>query len=71
MCITMGFKFRFYLIAITFAACSHEPLPVLGEIPPFELLDNFNQPFTEKNISGKIGRLMMHPDIFINSHYQP
>lgn len=50
----MGFKFRFYLIAITFAACSHEPLPVLGEIPPFELLDNFNQPFTEKNISGKI-----------------
>jgi len=50
----MDFKFRFYLIAITFVACSNGPLPVLGEIPPFELLDNFNQPFTEKNISGKI-----------------
>ena len=50
----MGFKFRLYFIAITFAACSHEPLPVLGDIPPFELLDNFGQSFTEKNISGKI-----------------
>ena len=54
MCITMGFKFRLYFIAITFAACSHEPLPVLGDIPPFELLDNFGQSFTEKNISGTI-----------------
>ena len=50
----MGFKFRLYFIAITFAACSHEPLPVLGDIPPFELLDNFGQSFTEKNISGTI-----------------
>ena len=50
----MNLKFRFYFIVITFAACSYEPLPVLGGIPPFELLDNFGQPFTEENISGKI-----------------
>ena len=50
----MNLKFRFYFIVITFAACSYEPLPVLGEIPSFELLDNFGQSFTEEDISGKI-----------------
>jgi len=50
----MGFKLRFYFIVIIFVACSHEPLPVLGDIPPFKLVDNFGQSFTEENISGKI-----------------
>ena len=50
----MDFKFRFFLIAIIFSACSREPLPILGAIPSFELTDNFGQKFTEENIAGKI-----------------
>jgi len=56
----MGFKFRLFLQLIFFVLLMEDmlrntkPLPVLGDIPPFELLDNFGQSFTEENISGEI-----------------
>ena len=56
----MGFKFRLFLQLIFFVLLMEDmlrntkPLPVLGNIPPFELLDNFGQSFTEENISGEI-----------------
>ena len=56
----MGFKFRLFLQLIFFVLLMEDmlrntkPLPVLGDIPPFELLDNFGQSFTEEDISGEI-----------------
>ena len=52
----MDFKFRFQIVLFTFmlTSCSQEPLPILGEIPSFELIDNYGEPFTEENIEGKI-----------------
>ena len=56
----MGFRFRLFLQLIFFVLLMEDmlrntkPLPVLGDIPPFELLDNFGQSFTEENISGEI-----------------
>jgi|TARA_Y100000294_G_scaffold175385_1_gene195360 protein SCO1/2 len=48
------FKICILFLALVFSSCSHEPLPILGEIPSFKLTDNFSQPFTEEDISGKI-----------------
>ena len=52
----MDFKFRFQIVLFTFilTSCSQESLPILGEIPSFELIDNYGEPFTEENIEGKI-----------------
>ena len=50
----MDYKVQIFFLAIIFSSCSREPLPILGEIPSFELIDNYGNLFTEENISGKI-----------------
>ena len=50
----MDYKVQIFFLAIIFSSCSQEPLPILGEIPSFELIDNYGNLFTEENISGKI-----------------
>ena len=50
----MDYKIPILFLVIVLFSCSREPLPILGEIPSFELIDNYGEPFTEENIEGKI-----------------
>ena len=50
----MDYKIPILFLVIVLFSCSREPLPILGEIPSFELIDNYGEPFTEENIGGKI-----------------
>jgi len=50
----LDYKILNFIFVIGLFSCSREPLPILGEIPSFELTDNFSQTFTEENIAGKI-----------------
>ena len=50
----MDYKIPILFLVIVLFSCSREPLPILGEIPSFELIDNYGEPFTEEYIEGKI-----------------
>ena len=50
----MDYKIPILFLVIVLFSCSRKPLPILGEIPSFELIDNYGEPFTEENIEGKI-----------------
>jgi len=50
----MDYKIRTLLLLSVIFACSRGSLPILGEIPSFELIDSYGKQFTEENISKKI-----------------
>ena len=50
----MDYKVQTLLFLSVVFACSRVSLPILGEIPSFELIDSFGKQFTEDNISEKI-----------------
>jgi protein SCO1/2 len=44
-----------FVAALALTACAHkQPLPVLGEVPEFQLVSQSGQPFDRKSLDGKL-----------------
>lgn len=42
------------IVAVALAGCSRNPLPVLGQIPEFQLISQDGQPFDSRGLAGKV-----------------